>query len=156
MGPNVTRSTRTVTDLHGTSPYSKTSMQGETWQMMNHPTLCVLFDAFMAGLERRMGRYMIPDMGMDYRIVHLILENISKDLSECALKRERRRFLLVVGFYLVVCFPASLRGNEGFMIETQGIIQHESRRKEEKKGLEHAVIPLLGKFKGEREMKGGI
>eukprot|EP00957_Ditylum_brightwellii_P134150 10227559-Ditylum_brightwellii.AAC.1 len=125
-------------------------IQGETYQMMNHTTHSVLFDVFMAGLEKRMGRDMRTDMGLEYKGLHLILENINKDLSDCALKRERRRFLLVVGFYLVVCFTATLKGNEAFMVEPQGLIQHASRGTKEGKGLEHVAVPLLGAFKEER------
>eukprot|EP00957_Ditylum_brightwellii_P159158 12113229-Ditylum_brightwellii.AAC.1 len=65
-------------------------LQGETYQIMNHPTHSLLFDAFMAGLERKMGGDVRLDMGLDYRVLHLILENIDKDLFDHALKRERK------------------------------------------------------------------
>eukprot|EP00957_Ditylum_brightwellii_P149707 11400316-Ditylum_brightwellii.AAC.1 len=41
-------------------------------------------------------------------------------------------------------------GNEGFMIELNGLLQHIKDGKDEDKELRHVFIPLLGEFKGER------
>eukprot|EP00957_Ditylum_brightwellii_P170369 12967759-Ditylum_brightwellii.AAC.1 len=66
------------------------------------------------------------------------------------LRRTCNCFLLVFGFYVTMCSTALLRGNKGFMIEVQGLIQHGSQEVHEDPELQHVVIPLLGEFKGER------
>eukprot|EP00957_Ditylum_brightwellii_P134007 10217565-Ditylum_brightwellii.AAC.1 len=92
----------------------------------------------MRGLEQWMGRDLCPNLGLDYRILHLILANIETDMLDSSWGQARIHFLLLVGFYLVRCFTASLRGNEGFIMETQGLIQHKNDWKfEEKEDLKH-------------------
>eukprot|EP00957_Ditylum_brightwellii_P064521 4896277-Ditylum_brightwellii.AAC.1 len=56
---------------------------------MNPPTHSVLFDTFVADLERKIGRDVRPDIDPDYRVMHLILENVNKDLSDCGTKEEK-------------------------------------------------------------------
>eukprot|EP00957_Ditylum_brightwellii_P137321 10468990-Ditylum_brightwellii.AAC.2 len=78
-----------------------------------------------------MGRDIHPNLGLDYRILHLILVNIETEMLDSS--------------------SAALRGNEGLMMDTQGLIQHKNDGKfEEKEDLKHVIIPLLGEFKGEQ------
>eukprot|EP00957_Ditylum_brightwellii_P060468 4591827-Ditylum_brightwellii.AAC.1 len=60
------------------------------------------------------------------------------------LRRTRKCFLLVFGLYMIVCFTALLRGNDGFIVEVQGLIQHGSQGVDKDPELQHVVIPLLG------------
>eukprot|EP00957_Ditylum_brightwellii_P089132 6787442-Ditylum_brightwellii.AAC.1 len=64
--------------------------------------------------------------------------------------RGRCHYVLIVSFYLLICYVASLRGNEGFMIEAQGLLEHSEHGWEEEEALRQVVIPLLGQFKGEQ------
>eukprot|EP00957_Ditylum_brightwellii_P205574 15344456-Ditylum_brightwellii.AAC.1 len=73
--------------------------------LMQHPTQCQLFEMFIKGLERRMGRDVRPNMGLDYRILHLILENVEQDLLSNEIDRHEKR-------------------NKGFVMERQGLLQH--------------------------------
>eukprot|EP00957_Ditylum_brightwellii_P082662 6285451-Ditylum_brightwellii.AAC.1 len=89
----------------------------------------------MTGLERHMGRDVQPNMGLDYQILHVILENIDKNLTDYTLHREKKYFLLLVGF----------------MMEVQKLLEHADQETvEEHEELRYMVIPLLGEFKGEQ------
>eukprot|EP00957_Ditylum_brightwellii_P192536 14659213-Ditylum_brightwellii.AAC.2 len=57
------------------------------------------------------------------------------------------------GYYLLICFVGLLKGNEGFMMELQGLLQHILNGKKEPKDLRHIAIPLLGEFKEEQGEK---
>ena len=53
----------------------------------------------------------------------------------------------MLGPYLVLCFLCYLHGNEGFMVELDGVIKHIYDRKRGLVEHLHVVIPLLGRFK---------
>ena len=61
---------------------------------------------------------------------------------------ERRRDLILLGCYFVVCFGSSLRGNEGFMMEAQGMRLYVEKGRNEVANP-HVVVPLLGRDRGE-------
>ena len=52
-----------------------------------------------------------------------------------------------MGTYLIVYFLCSLRGNEGFMVELSGLIQHINDGKGQYEDNPHVVLPLLGRLK---------
>jgi hypothetical protein len=51
--------------------------------------------------------------------------------------------------FFVVAFGASLRGNEGFMVETQGLLSHLGDGDGIEETHPHVVIPLVGRFNNE-------
>ena len=55
----------------------------------------------------------------------------------------------MVGLYLAMSFCLSLRGNEGFMLDLQGLIQHIMDGRDRREKHPHVVFPLLGRFKNE-------
>eukprot|EP00957_Ditylum_brightwellii_P046263 3510494-Ditylum_brightwellii.AAC.1 len=122
----------------------------QSCQVLQHPTHLPFFNLFINGLERHMGRDVRPNLGLDYQVLHVILRNLEEDLPSTALERTCKQNLLLIGFYLLVCFVGSLRGNKGFMMELQGLLQNLMKSKEGEKEMQHVVIPLLGEFKGKR------
>eukprot|EP00957_Ditylum_brightwellii_P048647 3691375-Ditylum_brightwellii.AAC.1 len=44
--------------------------RGSSYCLLSHATHLTLFDAFMTALECHMGRYVQPNMGLDYQILH--------------------------------------------------------------------------------------
>eukprot|EP00957_Ditylum_brightwellii_P138792 10579569-Ditylum_brightwellii.AAC.2 len=96
-----------------------------------------------------MGRDVRPNVGLDYWILHIILSQIEEELMNWSKSRTRCHSILIVGFYLLICFVASLRGDEGFMIEVQGLLEHSEHGQKKEEELRHVVIPLMGQFKGE-------
>eukprot|EP00957_Ditylum_brightwellii_P121789 9287459-Ditylum_brightwellii.AAC.3 len=54
--------------------------RGISYKLFQHPTHLVLFDTFMAELETQMGKDVRPNVGLDYRILHIILSQIEEKL----------------------------------------------------------------------------
>ena len=92
---------------------------------------------------------MKSDLALDHRILQVILTNLEEELDDVETLPTRRRWIQVLGTYLVICFACSLRGNEGFMVEFVSVIQHIYDGKGDHEEFPHLVIPLLGKFKNE-------
>ena len=77
-----------------------------------------------------------------------MIRGAEEELRSEETTEERKEFLLVCQFYFVVCFGASLRGCEGFMIERSDLIRHVNRGRMDR-NFPHVVVPLLGRFKEE-------
>ena len=84
---------------------------------------------------------------MDHRILQIVITNLEEELDDVETLPARRRWVQVLGTYLVIFFVCSLSGNEGFMVKLGGIIQHIYDGKGEYEEFLHMVITLLGKFK---------
>eukprot|EP00957_Ditylum_brightwellii_P048544 3683690-Ditylum_brightwellii.AAC.1 len=69
--------------------------RGSSYHLLAHDTHSPLFNAFMAKLEHYMGRDGQPNMGLNYQVFYVILENIDKDLIDTTLHWEKKRFLLL-------------------------------------------------------------
>ena len=112
------------------------------------PTDSLFFTRFTNGCLARMGKEIKNDMALDPVILHLILNNLNNEWHNVGTSEERKRWITIVGCYLIVSFVCSLRGNEGFMIDLSGLIEHimDGRADE---SSPHVVIPLLGRFKNE-------
>jgi len=107
----------------------------------------------MEGMLERMGKQTKSNMPLDYKILHMILNNFEQELLLSTITEERRRFIHMIGCYLLVGFVLSLRGNEGFMIEAHGLVSHLhyglQEDLEEEDDHPFVIIPLLGRFKNE-------
>ena len=103
---------------------------------------------FMRGLLLRMGRQTEVDFGLDFKILHVILDNLEEEIEEVETEEGRRRWCIMVGSFLLLGFVLSLRGNEGFMVEAHGLQSHRDCGRNEGEDS-HVVIPLLGRFKNE-------
>ena len=112
------------------------------------PTDSLLFTRFAQGCLARMGKDVRSDMALDPDILHLILFNLDNEWNNNGTSSERKRWISLVGCYLIVTFACSLRGNEGFMIDLFGLISH-IKDGRSNTANPHVVIPLLGRFKNE-------
>ena len=122
---------------------------GREYRTTDCPTQSLFFTRFMTGLLHRMGKEVKTDRALDVRILLLILKNLEKDACE-AVEHKIKREAIILGFYLIVAFTCSLRGNEGFMIDLNGLIDHVyDGKREDDKDHPHVVITLLGRFKNE-------
>ena len=101
---------------------------------------------FHVGLQKRMGQDVRPDLAVSSGLLKLVLEDISA-IGAGPVSLERKRELFGVCTYLVVTFCGSLRGNEGFMVDLDGLVRHLDLGREDK--VPHVVVPLLGRFKNE-------
>ena len=113
------------------------------------PTQSLFFTRFMTGLLHRMEKEIKIDRALDVRILILILKNLEKEACETR-EYKVKRDSIILGFYLIIAFTCSLRGNEGFMIDLNGLIDHVyGVKRPDDKDYPHVVITLLGRFKNE-------
>ena len=67
----------------------------------------------MSGLEKRMGKVVCQDLGLDVRILVIILENIELEIRDPRVAWSRKRHLSMCAAAFVVLYVAALRGGEG-------------------------------------------
>ena len=123
---------------------------GRVFTNSNSPTQSLLYVRFNHGLLLRMGRQTKRNIALDYEILHILLANLEKDISDKNnISPHQLRWLSMVGCYLLTAFVLSLRGNEGFMVEAGGLQNHLSHGTGSDEYIPFIVIPLLGRFKNE-------
>jgi hypothetical protein len=126
--------------------------KGKAYRYSTCETESRLFAKFVRGLESRMGRQVQSNVGLDHRILLAICRNYDKELADTSVEFERKRTIIMVGTYLMVCFGASLRGNEGLYLEGStlcSMIDYGNSEEERANMLGHVCAPLLGRFKSE-------
>jgi hypothetical protein len=106
-----------------------------------------LFERFIKGCEKRMGRVIKQDMGLSVPILLKILENLEIDFQDQVTSKKRRRQIVMLGACLVIGFCDALRGNEIFLVEGSNLCRYMMKGKEH--AIPHVIIPLMGRFKGE-------
>ena len=128
------------------------SDRGRPLRLSSAETESQLFIKFMRGLELRMGRNVQSNVGLDHNILLEISRIYEEELADESVSWNRKRLVIIVGTYLVVCFTASLRGNEGLFLEGSSLVAMlgEGKSAQHKRdGKEHVCLPLLGRFKTE-------
>ena len=126
--------------------------KGKAYRFSTCETESRLFAKFVRGLESRMGRQVESNVGLDHRILLAICRNYDKELADTSVNFDRKRLIIMVGSYLMVCFGASLRGNEGLYLEGSSLclmIGYGDSEEDRAKKLGHVCVPLLGRFKTE-------
>jgi hypothetical protein len=111
------------------------------------PTESEWFSRFARGCRMRMGQISKSDLAMSRDTIILYLHKVEARALGAEDAKERRLWVSV-GAYSVLCFVASLRGNEGFLLDLYGLRLYldEGRNHATKP---HVVAPLLGRFKNE-------
>ena len=121
---------------------------GQTFGVTNSNSDSHFFRKFCKGLEKRMGRLVIQNLGIGSEVVCLILDMLEEELGEDELKASRKREITLLGAGFVYLYVAALRGNELFLTERRELCKRISQG--EKHPLHpHTVLPLKGLFKGE-------
>ena len=128
--------------------YGMRGEKGSSLRYSNCPTNCMFFEKFMKGMTSRMGRDIRSNAGLPFEVLMQMIKNAENDLNSEDISHEDKRFTLLCTFYFIICYGASLRGSEGFMMEVTDLIRNVDRGKEDP-DIPHVVIPLLGRFKGE-------
>jgi hypothetical protein len=126
--------------------------KGKSYKLSGCETESRLYAMFMRGLESRMGRLVLSNVGLDHRILIAIIKNFDKELEDVTVPFKRKRTVIITGAYLMLCFGASLRGNEGLYLEGSGLVSMVKEGKSEvqlEEGIGHVCAPLLGRFKTE-------
>jgi len=97
-----------------------------------------------------MGRQTKRNVALDYEVLHILLANMESEInSNESMSEHQKRWLSMVGCYLLISFVLSLRGNEGLMVEAGGLVNHLPHGKEAGEVIPFVVVPLLGRFKNE-------
>ncbi len=125
-----------------------TGDSGKAMRTSTCPTLSLLFEKFMKGLEKRMGKLVKRDKALDVRILIVILRNYSNELLDTRTSGARKRFVTIVMAYLCVTFSGGLCGGEGFLLEASSLCELIDEGKNHPE-LPHVLAPLLGRFKNE-------
>ena len=123
---------------------------GKVFTNSNSPTQSLLYTRFNYGLLLRMGRQTKRNVALDYEVLHILLANMESEInSNESMSEHQKRWLSMVGCYLLISFVLSLRGNEGLMVEAGGLVNHLPHGKEAGEVIPFVVVPLLGRFKNE-------
>ncbi len=121
--------------------------KGKVYSLTSSETESLLFRRFIEGLEDRMGRDVRQQKGMSVQLLKQILEQYEQELERGEVSEARKRMITMCGAHFALLFGGSLRGNEGLMVEAQGLCKHVSV------GVNHVtphvLVPLLGRFKNE-------
>ena len=126
------------------------AQKGELFSITDSPTDSKLFQMFMRGLLLRMGKQTESNWGLDFKVLLALLTNLEGKLEDEETLQESKRECVMLGAYLTIGFVCALRGNEVFMVESEGLqnMIMEGRTDVESENS-HVVIPLLGRFKNE-------
>lgn len=134
---------------HEGPTFSFRDMMGRAYINSSCQTQCRLYLKFVGGMLARMGRQTKPNIALDYKILHIILQMFQDEIVSEVATPERKRWLICCGTLLLVGFVLSLRGPECFMVEAHGLMSHNHYGTEADEEIPFVVIPLLGKFKNE-------
>jgi hypothetical protein len=93
-----------------------------------------------------MGQDVRQNLALEGAVVKALLDLIEEELNDDPDEAEFR-WLVTVGAYIAVTYVASLRGNEGFMLDLHALRKWFPEGKDDE--LSYIVLPLLGRFKGE-------
>ena len=141
----------TAVDLKNPSvnPLGFRTLRGEVFRASVVPTESKTYVMFNRGMLLRMGRQTQTDLGLDIRLLNLILHNLKQDIHLEEGNYHRVRELLMTGTLLIIGFVLALRGNECLMVDAGGLLSHIEYGRVNSKEEGHVVIPLLGRFKNE-------
>lgn len=123
--------------------------RGVSFGFVAGPTESVLFEMFMLGLRKRMGKVTCQNLGLSYEVLSKLLELYDEELASEDIKRERFREIIVFGAAFVTLYAGALRGNEVFFMERSEFVRKRNLGVNMDKSKEHIVVPLMGRFKGE-------
>ena len=97
------------------------------------------FKRFMTGMKNRMGQLWCPNKALSIKLLKLIIVTVE---TESYLKWS------IFSAYVVLTYVLSLRGSEGFIIDTKGILENWNKGSDS-----YLIIALLGKVKGEHHRR---
>lgn len=121
---------------------------GRTLVMTRCPTDSKLFQMFARGCEKRMGRFVLQELGLSVEILQEILGSLDTAIKDPLTLYERKRLYVVCGAAFAILYAGALRGGEVFLLEASELSKLIFQGKNHK-SHPHVVIPLMGRFKGE-------
>ena len=101
------------------------------------------FQRFIIGCQKRMGVVWKPNNALSTRLLLKLLEDVEQQIQESADEKSINLWV-VFSAYATVSYTISLRGNEGLLLDLDGLISNW-----EKGDDTFFIVALLGKIKGE-------
>ena len=140
--------------VSATAQASKRSMSyksraGQVFHSYEDPTQSSLMERFCVGMKTRMPIASARNMALLGPVVKRILDAIEYEMYGFYTTEERKRFLTMVGGYMAVTYSYSLRGNEGFWVDADGLRKNINIGKFATP-IPHVLVPVIGFFKTEQ------
>ena len=107
-----------------------------------------LMERFSKGTNNSMPEYSYRNKPLNYLVVNYILNDIKHVWVGSETDQERKRELLMTASYICVTYGYSLRGYEGFWIDSQRLMDGIHLRKHDRREP-HVLVAVMGRFKGE-------
>ncbi len=123
--------------------------RGSRFSELSSPANSGFMSYFMLGLRKRMGRLVNQNMAISVDLLEEILQYYDHELEDPDLDPGRVRTIIVCAAAFVILFGGALRGNEVLYLERSELVKRRKDGKSDDPTLEHVVIPLMGRFKGE-------
>ena len=114
------------------------------------PTYGIWFQRFMLGCHKRMGEKIKQDTRISIEVMHQLMKIWERNYSEATKEKDRLQTSLLA-FYCIASFCGGLRREEVPMADLGEFIKHAPKGAED--NLPHIILPLLGRFKGEKGEK---
>ena len=105
------------------------------------------FSRFMIGLKIRMGSVTRPNKALTIELMLLLLNKVEDKIYESQSPSDEHRWTMF-GIYIAISYVLSLRGNEGLMLDLNGL-----RKTWNVKRKDYVTIVLYGKLKGENSFR---
>jgi len=114
------------------------------------PTYGLWYERFMLGCHKRMGEILKQDLGVSIEVMHQYCAIGEENFVEATETNHKLREALITG-YGVLSFCGGLRGEEVPMTDLFGLLKYLDKGRTGT--IPHVIVPLLGRFKGERGEK---
>jgi hypothetical protein len=115
------------------------------------------FSRWSSGCETRMGFVIKQNKAISITVMKKLIENFNEEIRDAAAGSWNQRKLCMGLVYSIISFTASLRGSEGLKLDIQTLIKHwergnhkVSRGAGKSRVVPHVIVPLKGRFKGEK------
>ena len=108
------------------------TVRGEVFRASVVPMESKTYVMFNRGMLLCMGRQTQTDLGLDVRLLKLILHNLKHEIQLEEGNYHMVRELLMTGTLLVTGFVLALRGNECLMVDAGGLLSPIDYGKEKK------------------------
>lgn len=101
------------------------------------------FSRFLIGCRNRMGEIKKQNKAFGLKLMLKVIEEAERSLEAAEDFEEEHRWCVFI-CYITVAYVISLRGNEGFLVDLEGLNKHYSSKTQD-----YFIIALFGKLKGE-------
>jgi hypothetical protein len=115
------------------------------------PSNSFWFSRWSTGCETRMGFILKQNKAISLDLLVKLIQQFKKNILEAKKTSWEKHFLCMGLVYSVIMFHASLRGSEGLQVDAEGLVKYLDNGKKRAGGIpEHVIIPIKGRFKGEK------